>query len=41
MKRIAFAGLALLGIASAQTPASITVPREKISLLCTDSYFKE
>ena len=41
MKRIAFAVLATFGFASAQTPASITVPREKISLLCTDSYFKE
>ncbi len=40
MKRIAFAVLATLGFASAQTPASITVPREKIGLLCTDSYFK-
>ena len=41
MKRIAFVVLATLGFASAQTPLSITVPREKISLLCTDSYFKE
>ena len=39
MKRIGIMIIGILGIATAQT-STITVPREKISLVCTDSYFK-
>ena len=43
MKRMVVTIVALLGIAVAQTssaPASVVVPREKVSLICTDEYFK-
>jgi hypothetical protein len=39
MKKVLFVALGFLGIVTAQTN-TITVPREKIGLVCTDSYFK-